>query len=399
MKTAKARFGLTPRGKPYFTPTVTPGISLGYRRIADRAGSWIARVADGQSGSRQEVIGVADDLDAANGKDVLSYTQAQDKARTITRSEPTDRVTLAAALDEYENSRDKVRDPGNVRRIRNHIAAIAPALMTTDVAALTLRDLERFRDAIAAKPQTVNRTLKPLWAALTRAAKRYPEQIASMNAWKNLEPLPFEHVANNVVLSDDEVRAIVRAAYEYDPALGLLVEVGAMTGARPKQIARLQCRDLLGDRTNNPRLHMPTSNKGNCKHKKTHVNVPITADLAAKLRSNRGPSEPLLLRSDGEPWSHTNPHNEYQRQFQAIVARAGIANPRKVTFYALRHSSITRQINARTPLHIIAARHDTSERMIVQHYGRDIDEHDDGMRAGLIDLAAPARANVIALAR
>jgi hypothetical protein len=50
-----------------------------------------------------------------------------------------------------------------------------------------------------------------------------------------------------------------------------------------------------------------------------------------------------------------------------IFRRAGL-NPDEVTIYALRHSSIVRQIKANVPIRIIAVSHDTSVRMIEQHY-------------------------------
>jgi integrase len=61
-------------------------------------------------------------------------------------------------------------------------------------------------------------------------------------------------------LNDVAVRAIVRAAHEHDPALGLFVEVLAITGARPSQIARLTLDDL--EVTQHARLQMPRSGKG-----------------------------------------------------------------------------------------------------------------------------------------
>src|SRR5262245_13800934 len=78
LTTPKARLALAPRGKPYFV-SIGSGISLGYRRNAG-AGSFVVRVADGTGGDRQEGIGTADDIEAANGRDALSYVQAVELA-------------------------------------------------------------------------------------------------------------------------------------------------------------------------------------------------------------------------------------------------------------------------------------------------------------------------------
>jgi integrase len=56
-----------------------------------------------------------------------------------------------------------------------------------------------------------------------------------------------------------------------------------------------------------------------------------------------------------------------------------------VTFYALRHSSITRAIKRGLPIRVIAAAHDTSVAMIEQTYGHHITHHtDDLLRRALL---------------
>jgi hypothetical protein len=70
------RHSLKARGRPYFIATARPGVMLGYRRLEGRAGTWSVRIADGQGSNRVERIGTADDLEAANGQDVLSFEQA-----------------------------------------------------------------------------------------------------------------------------------------------------------------------------------------------------------------------------------------------------------------------------------------------------------------------------------
>jgi hypothetical protein len=71
-----------------------------------------------------------------------------------------------------------------------------------------------------------------------------------------------------------------------------------------------------------------------------------------------------------------------------------------VTIYALRHSSITRQLLAGVPTRLVAALHDTSIKMIEHTYNRHIADHSDTIaRRALLDLSAPAGANVVPLAR
>ena len=64
-----------------------PGDLLGYRRIEGPAGSWCARVADGQGGNRIVKLGtVADDLVDDNGREIMSYERAADAARKVGQS-------------------------------------------------------------------------------------------------------------------------------------------------------------------------------------------------------------------------------------------------------------------------------------------------------------------------
>jgi hypothetical protein len=74
-------------------------------------------------------------------------------------------------------------------------------------------------------------------------------------------------------------------------------------------------------------------------------------------------------------------------------------DPGEVTIYALRHSSIVRQLLANVPIRVVAAGHDTSTSMIEQVYARYISAHTDGLvRATLLDADQDA-AEVISLRR
>ena len=64
--------------------------------------------------------------------------------------------------------------------------------------------------------------------------------------------------------------------------------------------------------------------------------------------------------------------------------------------YALRHSSIARQILAGVPLGLVATTHDTSTAMIEQSYSALIHEHGDGIvRRALLDVSTPPSLNVV----
>jgi hypothetical protein len=399
LETRTTRLKLPVQRKPHAFTVVSPGIALGYRRGKDR-NAWVVRVADGRGGNWcKNLPGIPDDHEEANGESVIDFWQAQDAARKLARGtvESGRPVTVAEALTDYERDlRARGGLTGNVSRVRHHLP---PSLATKPVAMLTSRELQHWRDGLDMKPATINRTTRQLKAALNLAQRLDPTRITNTHAWKiGLASLRDTHRARNAILTDEQVRAVIAAAYDIDPAFGLYTETAATTGARPSQITKLEVGDLQhnGD---GPRLLMPSSRKGHAGKRIERKPVPIPASLAARLRQavgERDASDPLLLRADGAPWSATSA--DHRRPFEDAVARAGIKTA--TTFYSLRHSSIVRQILAGTPLRVIADAHDTSTVQIERSYSAFIAGHADAvLRKGLLDAAQPAADNVVALGR
>jgi integrase len=390
LETRTARLKLKLRKKPHDFTSISPGISLGYRRCVS-AGRWIVKVADGHGGHWTKVVGLADDHEDTDGEHVLDFWQAQDKARKLARGKDGARpATVDEALTDY--ARDLVArgaNPANARRART---LLPPSMLAKPVALLTSRELKHLRDGLIAKgaiPASVNRDMKGLKAALNLAAA-HDERITNTRAWRTgLAALPDAHRARNVILPDEQVRALLVAAYAEDEALGLLVEVAAVTGARMSQLGRLEVADLQADRPD-ARLMMPSSRKGRGHKRIERKPVPITMDLATKLKraaGNRVPTESLLLRADGTPWRPAIA--DYRLPFIAAVRGAGL-DPATVTPYALRHSSIVRSLLAGVPARVVAVQHDTSVAMLERSYSAFIADHSDVVgRRGLLDLGQP----------
>ena len=69
-------------------------------------------------------------------------------------------------------------------------------------------------------------------------------------------------------------------------------------------------------------------------------------------------------------------------------------DPAGVSMYALRHTSIVRQLLANVPVRVVASGHDTSVAMIEKNYSQHITDHSDSLtRAALPDLSAPPPAS------
>ena len=375
--------------KPVFVK-VGPRVSLGYRRNKT-AGTWVVRAADGRGGNWTKGIGVADDNESDTSGATLTFWQAQDRARVVARAgrgvEGDDGrpLTVAVALDRYEaDLKTRGGEASNVARVRRHLP---DSLCRRPVALLTSRELRQWRDDLATRmaPASTNRVATALRAALNLVADSN-EGVANRSAWEGgLKAIPDATQARSVILHDAQIRRLVAEGYALSPATGLLFEVAAVTGARVSQLARLAVRDLKADH-----LLLPTSRKGRGVKRITRRQVPILPSLVARLRSvaeGRSDEAPLLLKTSGDPWKKS----DHTRPFQTTAKRAGL-DPKNVTMYALRHSSITRQLKAGIPIRLVAVLHDTSVGMIEKTYSVGLDEHVGEMvRPALLDLAPGAR--------
>jgi hypothetical protein len=82
-----------------------------------------------------------------------------------------------------------------------------------------------------------------------------------------------------------------------------------------------------------------------------------------------------------------------------VVEAAGL-DPDEVTLYALRHSSIVRQLLANVPIRIVGTLHDTSVKMIERTYSRYIAGHSDAIaRRALLEIQHPSAPNVVPLVK
>jgi integrase len=380
------------RKKPYFV-VIAPRIGLGYRRNQG-TGVWVVRAADGAGGNWTKAFGAPDDHEQPNGESVLTYWQAQDRARALARRGETtgDRpATVAESLNAYENDlRARGGDVENASRIRFNLP---DTLGAKTVSLLGAGELRRWRDGLVRhgmSPAAADRTARALKACLNLAAGDDP-RIVNATAWKTgLKRLPDAERARNVILSDDQVRAIVGAAYVIDRAFGLLIELAAVTGARASQLLRLRVDDLQ----NGPaaRLMLPSSRKGR-RRSIERKPLPIPSGLAMALQEAAGDRRheaPLLVRADGSRWANID-----LVLFRRVAAQAGCDS--SVTPYALRHSSIVRSLLAGVPARVVASLHDTSVAMLEKTYSKHIvgDPSDAIVRRGLLDMGPPPAGNVV----
>jgi integrase len=406
LETRTARLKLAIRRRPYPGPSLGRGIALLYRRNRTN-GSWVLKASDGHGAYWTKRVAEADDFDDSDGKGVLTFFEAQDAAKKLARGEggtpATAPLTVSEALTDYQSDLEsRGANAYNAQSARRHLT---PVLLAKPVALLTTRELKHWRDSLLTKglkPSTVNRIARCLAAALELA--RQTDERISGRPWEiGLAGLPDATQARNVILDDSTVSALCGAAYARDHLLGLLVDTLAITGARPSQAGRLRVEDLQ-DHPVKPKLWMPKSGKGGgrdrAKKKAERYSVPITPALAAKLREaakGRAADAPLLTQSDGTAWP-ASPPQACHRQVDSIVTEIGL-DPAVVTLYALRHSSIVRQLLQGIPTRLVASLHNSSTTMLEKHYSKFISETaqaDDIARRALLHHEPPS--NVVALA-
>jgi hypothetical protein len=156
LQTRAARLRLKVRGKPYWR-ALERGLHLGYRRTRTGGGSWSARRFVGQ-GYSEKRLGLADDLQDADGAAVLSFGDAQEKARRWWKSEKWEELGLAPvtgpytvvdALRDYFEERDRRGSKGVKADRHASEARIVPALGSIELARLTTQRLRSWQVALA----------------------------------------------------------------------------------------------------------------------------------------------------------------------------------------------------------------------------------------------------------
>jgi integrase len=401
LTTRTARLKLKPEAR--HRAKIGADLFLDYRRPRSGIGSWsLRRYVGGKY--PLETFAAADDLEDADGVRVLTYRQAEDRARSLAKAHvererlETDGppLTVALAIAKYVDEREAkwVVGAGHKRDARTRLAKHVLAgqkLAGKPLAALTADDLAKWRESLNLKaPQ---RTVADLKAALNEAATRYRDKLPPTlrNTIKDglASTRPAPAVAREAqTLPDADVRRLVAAAWDVDEAggwegdLGRLVLALAATGARFSQLVRMTVADV---QPRERRLMIPTSRKGR-RSKLTHVAVPVAQDVIDALApavNGRVGGDPLFLyrgwrrvgpigweRSpERRPW--TSP-DQMARHWAAIIARAGL--PASTTPYSLRHSSIVRGLRAGLPTRLVAQLHNTSSAMIEAHYSHHISD-------------------------
>ena len=173
LESPSARLRLKIRRRPYSGPSLARGISLMYRRNKTN-GTWVLKSSDGHGAYWTKGFALADDFEDADAKNVLTFYQAQDKAKKLARGEDgTDSapITIDGALSAYKTDLTaRGANPYNAQWPRLHLTN---ALLSKPVALLASTELRTWRDGLldTMAPSTINRLCGCLSAALEQASQ------------------------------------------------------------------------------------------------------------------------------------------------------------------------------------------------------------------------------------
>jgi integrase len=364
------------------------GVSLGYRARVDQPGSWSARLI--YRGARHEtLLGVADDPGCK--PDALSYAAAAQAALTWAEGKKAslesgkdvdgdpDDPTLRDALATYCEARIRraaAAGTNAMHRLTRHVLSDS-RLADTRLTRLSPASIAGWRRGLLPmKPSSLNRLLNDLRAGITAAM---PAQILPPELRAALRAEPGATEAREIqVIYPADLRRLLEAADQLDASFGQLVRLLAVTGARYSQVVKLRVNDLQLVPGRN-RLMVPASAKGRGAKAGRLIPVPISDDVAARLRPltyGRMGHEALL----GLPLDRAN---RMIRQWRLALDAAGLSTT--LVPYALRHTSIVRMLSQNVPIRFVAAVHDTSIAMLENHYAKFVtNEVEDRIRRAVV---------------
>ncbi len=358
--TRAARLRLKPRGKPYYR-LIEEGCHLGYRRLKGRAGTWNDRQYLGGGSYDLQKIGTADDYSDADGVSVMSFDQAQVKARErmVRRAHAAagKGITVADVMADYLADLEMRGKPTADARYRIN-AFILPTLGDVEIESLTKKSLEHWLATLAAakprvrtakgKPQqhrdvrgdeamrrrraSANRIWVPLRAALRRVRKDGP--------WANVQAFAAVNVARTRFLSIDEARRLINAA---DPKFRPLVEAALMTGCRYSELTRLTATDFHRD---SGTIYVRTSKSGKPRH------VVLTEEGTRFFEQaciGKSGADHVFTNGGGNPWKKS----QQGHHMHSACARAKITPP--ISFHGLRHTYASLAVMRGLPLPVLAA--------------------------------------------
>lgn len=370
LETREARRKLGARKEPYWR-LIVEGIHLGYYK-GSIGGTWYVRGRLPAGKYLWRSIALADDVIDANGTSILSFSQAQAKAKDIAHQlihgdSLTDTpYTVQHAIDDYLAD-FKASGKKSLYATETQIKAhIRPHFADRVVASLTFPELNKWKNTLATtskrtrtglgctqqfqadenqdEPEyqrkrraTANRIITIFKAILNHAFKT--DRVQSNEAWHKLKPFKNVSAPKIRFLLEDECLRLLNAC---EADLRILVRAALLTGARYGELAALKVNDYTDKKT----IFISQSKSGKPRH------IPLNDEGSRffdQLTVGKLSQEIIFTRTNGSPWK-----KNYQiRPLATACTQANIIP--SINFHDLRHTYASTLAMRGVPLQVIAA--------------------------------------------
>ncbi len=361
-----ARFRLLEADKEHWT-ACDEGVYLGYRRGKTKS-VWYVRRYVGSGRYVQKSIGLADDYQDADGENVLTYFQAQSRAKERAknaaekdrplpkRSGFTVGDAVAGYLDHYRTTSGK--QTKEVERVFNR--DVLPTLRSRPIDKLTRSELIGWRNGLI-RQMPHNRSNKPVdpdipaaelkrrrkataqrkWTTL-RAALNHAftnEDVESDVVWRSIKPIVgIDAPPPTRILTTKECRILTSKLTSDFRAIG---QATYLTGAAFKELRETKADDYIPETG-----HLRVFNT-----KRRARLVPLTTEgqgLFDALTANMAGDALIFTDSNGNPWGKGT-----QSRRMRDASKAAKIDP-AVTLTDLRDAYGSLLLNAGVSLEVVA---------------------------------------------
>lgn len=356
------RSKLEPRREPYWG-RIEAGCFLGYRKLEDGTGTWIARWRNEEGAQKYHAIGSTPSV----GYDAAVKAARQWFAQC--KGGSTEVITVEEACRRYVIDRRTEKGEGTAKDAEGRFNRLVygtkfgkiklPSLRTAHIAdwrnaqVAQDDDAEDDPDAKRRAKDSANRNLATLKAALNLAYRM--GLASSTEQWDRVQSYQEVAKRRDVSLSMLDRKKLITAA---SPDLKVFLNAMLLTACRPGELAGCMVGDL------DPAGLLTVSGKTGRR------TIPISPKALALLKSAAGDrdlDEPLLTRS-GVAWTRF----EWRDAFQEARRAAGLAE--SVVMYSLRHVAISEMLVAGIDPMTVSKIAGTSIAMISSNYGHLIKE-------------------------
>lgn len=383
-KTKRAK--LEPRREPYWFQ-LRAGCHIGYRKVEEGDGAWIAKWRDANTGKRNiKSLGAISDDGQRSAFD-KARREAEDWFRDLDGGIVAHALTVREICEQHiaalrVDDGDKKADAEEARFTRlvysdplgaielgqlrpDHVAAWRKRLV--DLPAKVTRSKKGEAVTRQRSGATINRDMVPLRAAFNRALDR--GLIATDRPWRaELRPIKNADRRREIYLDRTERQTLLASASdEIRPLLRAL----ALLPLRPGALAGLTVSDY------SPRLRSLRIGQDKSGGDRRITLPEATAAFLSTMAKGKLPAAPLLAQGDGRAWHK----DAWKKPIKAAILAAGL--PSGGTAYSMRHSVITDLVQAGLDLLTVAQLSGTSVAMIEKFYGHLRQERAAQALAGL----------------